>query len=530
MGEREAVSMKVIGYDVGTTGFKAGLYELSRDALSLLAGCVEHYELHILPNGGAEQDPGDWWAAMCRSTKKLLETTGVQPGEVRGIACCSQFSTLVMVDRDGNALRPAMSCMDTRAAKQFEDVMGAGLCVEGLNAARLLRFLRVTGAASTSAKDSIWRYRWVRENEPELFAKTYKWLDAKEYLTFRATGRTLASRDDAYMTFLYDVHKGCWSEELCKMLDIDMAHLPELCNGADTVGPLLPGPAAELGLLPGTSVIAGGSDVSLCQVGSGCVRPGDVNICSGTSGWVCTTVDHLCLDVGHSAASIVGADPTAYLYCADCETAGKCVEWGRERLGGTALGSYDAMIDSVRDVPAGSNGVVFSPWMHGNRCPFEDANARGVFFNVDVSCRTGDLIKAVVEGVCLHMRWLLETSELKVKTAPVVRFTGGSAMSKTICQILADVLGREVETIENPRHVGTLGAAALMAVSFGLLGSVRDTRELIRVGGRFVPNPANTAVYDRVYPVFQSLYRDNKKSFAALNAAEAAAEVPAAAR
>jgi len=516
--------MKVIGYDVGTTGFKAGLYEVSQEDLRMLAGVCEHYNLHILPNGGAEQDPGDWWNAMCRSTKKLLEESGTAPGDVRAIACCSQFSTLVMVDRKGRALRPAMSCMDTRAAKQFETYMGTGLRVEGLNVSKLLRFVRITGAASLSAKDSIWRYHWVHDNEPEIFKQTYKWLDAKEYLTFRATGKTLASRDDAYATFLYNVRKGCWSEELCRMLDIRMEHLPELCNSSDMVGELLPGPAEELGLLPGTAVIAGGSDVSLCQVGSGCLRPGDVNICSGTSGWVCTTVGHLCLDVSHSAASIVGADPDTYLYCADCETAGKCVEWGRDRLGGTALGSFDAMIDSVRSIPAGSNGVVFSPWMHGNRCPFEDANARGVFFNVDVDSHTGDLIKAVIEGVCLHMRWLLETSELKVKTGAVVRFSGGSAMSKTICQILADVLGREVETVESPRYVGTLGAAALTAVSLGLLTDIKDIRKLIRVGAHFTPDPANTAVYDRIYPVFKELYRCNKKSFAALNAVPAAAE------
>ena len=510
--------MKAVTYDVGTTGFKSSLFEISREAgIRLIKGAVEHYPLRILPNGGAEQDPNDWWNAMCRSTKRLLEETGTPKEEIRGISICSQFSTLVLVDERGNALRPAMSCMDTRAAAQFDACMRAGLKVEGLSAAKLLRFLKITGAASTSAKDTIWRYHWVRENEPEVFARVCKWLDAKEYLTCRATGCMRASRDDAYMTFLYDPKKGCWSEELCRMVDVDMRHLPGLCNATDQVGVLLDGPAAELGLAPGTSVIAGGSDVSLCQVGSGCLRPGDVAICSGTSGWVCTTVDHMCVDVGHGAASIVGADPDTYLYCADCETAGKCMEWGKERLSSTPLQTFDEMLEFIRDTPAGSNGVLFSPWMHGNRCPFEDANARGVFFNVDVSSRSADLIKSVIEGVCLHMRWLLETSELKVRTAPVIRFVGGSAMSPLICQILADVLGRETEVIENPRYVGTIGAAGLLAVSFGVLGSIREIRDIIPVGARYVPVPANTAVYDRIYPVFKELYRNNKKSFAALN-------------
>jgi len=510
--------MKVITYDVGTTGFKSSLFELSREeGMNLIAGNVEHYPLHILPNGGAEQDPGDWWDAMCRSTRKLLDASGTAKEEVRGISFCSQFSTLVMVDREGRALRPAMSCMDTRAASQFNACMKTGLKVEGLSVTKLLRFLKVTGAASTSAKDTIWRYHWVRENEPEVFRRTYKWLDAKEYLTFRATGNVAASRDDAYMTFLYDVKRGCWSEELCKMLDIDMDHLPALCGSADQVGELLPAPARELGLCPGTAVISGGSDVSLCQVGAGCLRPGDVNICSGTSGWVCTTVDHMCVDVAHSAASLVGADPATYLYCADCETAGKCMEWGKERLSHTPIATYEEMLDHIRDTPAGSNGVIFSPWMHGNRCPFEDANARGVFFNVDVDSRSSDLIKAVIEGVCMHMRWLLEITEQKVKTTPVIRFSGGSAVSHQVCQILADVLNREIEVVDQPQYVGTAGAAALMAVSLGVLKDMQEIRSLIKVGGRFRPIAENTAVYDRIFPVFKKLYSDNRKSFAALN-------------
>ncbi len=194
------------------------------------------------------------------------------------------------------------------------------------------------------------------------------------------------------------------------------------------------------------------------------------------------------------------------------------MEWVKERLGRTPIDTYDKLFEYIKDTPAGSNGIVFSPWMHGNRCPFEDPYARGVFFNVDVDSHGSDLVKAVIEGVCLHMRWMLTATEQTFKTARAVRFTGGSAISPEVCQILADVLGREVETVENPRHVGTMGAAALMAVSFGLLPDIKDVKKIIKVGARYKPVPENTAVYDRIYPVFQSLYHDNKKSFAALNA------------
>ena len=511
------MSVKVIAYDVGTTGLKTCLFRISaEESVQYLAGEVEHYDLHVLPNGGVEQEADDWWEAMARSTRRLLEKTGTAKEEIQGITFCSQFQTVVLVDKAGRSLRRAMSCMDARADAQFKRCMGTGIQVEGLDIIKVLKYLKITGAVSGSAKDPAWKYLWVRDNEPEIFRQTYKRLDAKEYLICRATGVMKASRDDANGTFLYDVKKGCWSKTLCRMLEINMDHLPELCDSTDQVGKLLPRGAEELGLAAGTPVFSGGSDVSLCSVGAGCVEVGDVLVYSGTSGWVATTVDKLHLDLGNLIGALVGADPTTYNYIAEVETSGKCMEWVKDRVDQMGM-DYDEMIDYIKDTPAGANGVVFSPWMHGNRCPFDDANSRGVFFNLDITTRGSDLMKAVIEGVCLHMRWLLECTEGAFRTKPVVRFAGGSAISPYICQVMADVLGREVETIENTRQVGAMGAAALLAVSFGMLKDIKDIKQIIQVSAVYHPRPENTAVYDKILPVFQNLYKDNKKSFAALN-------------
>lgn len=232
-----------------------------------------------------------------------------------------------------------------------------------------------------------------------------------------------------------------------------MRHLPEICASTDAVGGLLPQAAEELGLAEGTPVFSGGTDVSLCQIGAGCTDIGDVNVYSGTSGWVETTVGKLHTDIGNLISTLPGADPTVYSYVAEVDTSGKCMEWVKDRLDLPEM-SYPELDAYIQDVPAGNNGVIFSPWMHGNRCPFEDANARGMFFNLDLNTRGRDLVKAVIEGVCMHMRWNLEASEKTFQTRKTVRFTGGSAMSPVICQMLADVLGRPVETIENPRLVG----------------------------------------------------------------------------
>jgi xylulokinase len=510
--------MKVIAYDVGTTGLKTCLFEIIvGENIRFLAGEVGEYSLTILENGGAEQDPDEWWQTVCQSTRNLIAHTGIDPEEIKGLAFCSQMQTVVLVDEEGNHLRPSMSCMDTRAQKQFEENMCRGLKVEGLNALKILRYLSITGAISASAKDPAWKYLWVKENEPELYSKIYKWIDAKEYLTFRATGNLKATKDDANLTFLFDVKKSQWSESLCRMIGVDMDHLPEICEATDVVGGLKADSAQELGLLEGTPVFGGGGDVSLCQIGAGCVEVGDVNFYSGTSGWVCTTVDRMHLDIGNLVAGVIGADPETYNYIAELETAGKCIEWVKERLSHTPMEEYDELFEYIKDTPAGSNGIVFSPWMHGNRCPFEDSYARGVFFNVDVSSRGSDLIKSVIEGVCLHMRWMLEATEETFATSPVVRFTGGSSMSPMVCQILADVLGRELETIENPRYVGAMGAAGVMSVGLGLSDNIKEIKKIIRVTDKYSPIPENTAVYDKIYPTFKNLYFDNKKSFSALN-------------
>lgn len=511
------MSVKVIAYDVGTTGLKTCMFQISaEESVQFVDSEVADYSLQVLGDGAIEQNPAEWWAAMGQTTKLLLEKTGTPKEEVKGISFCSQMQNVLMVDEAGTPLRPCISWMDTRADFQFNRCMNTGLKVEGLNVLKVLKFLKFTGAGSFGSKDPVWKYLWVRDNEPELFQRAYKWLDAKEYLVCRATGIMKASRDIAGSTFLYDVKKDRWSPELCRMTGVEMRHLPELCASTDQVGGLLPTAAETLGLVPGTPVFSGGSDVSLCQVGAGCLEPGEVNVYSGTSGWVETTVDRLHTDIGNLIGTLVGADPSTYNYVAEVDTSGKCMEWVKDRIDLPEM-SYPELDAYIRPVPAGSNGVIFSPWMHGNRCPFEDANARGLFFNLDLSTRGRDLVKSVIEGVCMHMRWLLEASEATFKTRPVVRFTGGSAISPDICQILADVLNREVETIENPRLVGAMGAAALMAVGFGMLPDIKDIKKIIRVRAIYKPNPQNAAVYNRIFPVFKDLYKNNQKAYAALN-------------
>ena len=528
--------MYVIAYDIGTTGVKTCLFELG-ETIRLLSGEYEGYGLYIMPDGGAEQDADEWWEAMRKSTRRLVEKTGVDPKEVGGISFCSQMQGLVLVDEKGNALRRPMSYMDQRAGKEFAECQSHGLTVSGVNAGMLLKSLVRTRAASTSVKDPLWKYKWVQKNEPETYKKIYKWLDVKEYLICRCTGRAVMTRDSAYSTFLYDSRpgKGCWSRALCEMYGVEPEHLPEIVECTDVVGPLSEKAAQELGLAQGTPVYGGGGDATLIGVGAGCTELGQTHIYSGTSGWVSTVIDRQEVDINAMIAGIVGAQEGRYNYFAEMETAGKCFEWVKEHLVLDEIGVYlkkinvaeseesiyeslyDYMTDTIEAVPPGAGGVIFTPWLHGNRCPFEDPKAAGMFFNIRLDTGKTEMLRAVLEGICYHLRWMLECEDKKVKTADTLRFVGGGALSRVTCQILADVTGRTVETVASTKDVGAVGAAMLVAVGSGRIGSLSEAGALIKAENRYEPNAENRAVYDRNYEVFKNLYAANKKNFAALN-------------
>lgn len=524
----------VLAYDIGTTGVKTCLFSLEGQ-ISLLASTQEGYGLYLLENGGAEQDPEEWWQAMCHTTRELFTKTDVRPEQIAGLSFCSQMQALVLVDQDGKPVRRAMSYMDQRAGEELKRGLAHGPQIAGANIPKLLKCLRATGAVPSSVKDPVWKYKWVQAHEQSNFARADKWLDVKECLQMRCTGRAVMTEDSAYATLLYDTKKRAWSEALCKMFGVDMGHLPEIVQATDQVGGLTDRAAAELGLRPGTPVFGGGGDASLIGVGAGCTRPGSTHIYCGTSGWVSTVTDKQLVDVDAMIAAIVGAQKGRYNYFAEMETAGKCLEWVKDHLALDEIGVYlekkdvtgsqeavyaslyDYMTETVEKIPAGCGGVIFTPWLHGNRCPFEDPAAAGMFFNIRLETGKTELIRAVLEGVCFHLRWMLECQTKKVKTSDPVRFVGGGALSPVTAQILADVTGRTIQTVASPQNAGSVGAAAVMAVGLGVVADLDAVGALIPVERTFTPNAANQEVYDRNYAVFRKLYTSNKANFQALN-------------
>lgn len=533
----------VITYDIGTTGIKTCLIEIDKE-MKILGSSSLGYGLYVDDEvgvkGGAEQNADEWWDAMCVTTKTVFEKVPyIKKEQIAGISFCSQMQGLVLVDKEGNCVRNPMSYMDQRAREELKKGIAHGVKIAGAEVSKLLKYLKYTGAVSSSVKDPIWKYKWVEAHEPEVFKKVYKWLDVKEYLICRASGEFVMTRDSAFATLLYDTrpgHEG-WCKPICDMVGVDIKHLPEIKECTEKVGEVTETAAAQLGLAPGTAVFGGGGDASLIGVGAGCTEVGDTHIYSGTSGWVGTIVDKQVVDAGAMMAAIVGADPKTYNYFGELETSNKCVEWVKDHLALDDIGVYlqnknisesvealninlyDYMEDVINQIPAGSNGTVFTPWLHGNRCPFEDPNAAGMFFNIKIETGKTEMIRAVVEGICFHMRWMLERQDVKkeVKLADTIRFCGGGALGAVTCQILSDILQKNIEVVDSPQNVGAVGAAACIAVGLGLIPDLGHVKSLIPAKYTYHPNTENKAVYDRNFKVFKNLYKCNKENFAILN-------------
>jgi xylulokinase len=527
----------VIAYDIGTTGVKTCLFEIDKD-IKLISDAHEGYHLYMVKNGGAEQDEEEWWKAMCSTTRRLFENINITPSDIGGISFCSQMQGLVLVNKNGAPVRRPMSYMDQRAGTEIKEGMAYGFKIAGVNAFKLAKSLIISRAASTSVKDPVWKYKWVEKNEPENFQRIYKWLDVKEYLIHRCTGRFIMTEDSAFSTLLYDTRKGRegFSKALCNMNGVHMEHLPEVIKSTDKVGGLNGKAADDLGLVSGIPVFGGGGDATLIGIGAGCVEVGDTHIYSGTSGWVSTIVDKQKVDTGKMIAAIVGAQSGRYNYFAEMETAGKCLEWVKDHLALDEIdiylekkhvaesqeaiykSLYDYLMKTVRQIGPGAGGVIFTPWLHGNRCPFEDPNAAGIFFNITLDTGKTELIRAVLEGVCYHLRWMLECQEEKIKTSKSIRFVGGGALSTITAQILADITGHTVDVVGNPQNVGAVGAAALIGVGLGIIPNLESIKNYIPIDQSFVPDKTAKDVYDRNFEVFKRLYKSNKVNFKALNA------------
>jgi xylulokinase len=519
----------VIAHDVGTSGTKTILISIS-DKIEIVSSHLTEYGI-LYPEGiknGAEQVANDWWQAICDGTKKVLESAEIAPESINVITFSTQSQCSLFVDDKGDPLDNPYIMIDGRAVKEFEAGMRDGLIkISGYNLFKTARYLRITGGAPGSAKDPLWKYAWFKNNRPEQFKKLYKMLDCKDYLIFKCTGKFYCTGDSASTVWLFDSRKGRmnWHQGLCKQAGVSIEHLPEIKLSSEIAGPLLPEAAREMGLIPGIPVNMGGIDATCLPVGSGAVELNDSHIYVGTSGWVVTIVDKRISNIQNYEGSIVSAMPGHYFFIGLEQTSGGCLAWAKDHLADLEIAEaerqgispYTLLDEMASQSPPGANGLIFMPWMYGNRAPREDTRARGDFFNLSMNNGRRDMFRAILEGIAMHSRWIIEGfHKSRVPITEPIRFVGGGASSTLWCQIMADVLQKQIQPVRYAKDSGAIGAAIIAAVGLNSI-TFKEAKGLIPVLDVIQPRKELAPIYDKHYSVFRRYYDRNKDFYKQLN-------------
>jgi xylulokinase len=524
----------VLGVDLGTGGPKVALVTTDGD---LLGHEKEKVDLILLPGGGAEQDPDAWWQAIATATRRLLARDLAPAADIRAICMSSQWGGVVPVDKEGRHLHNAVIWMDARGAAYSQALTSGGVTVpgSGYNARGLREWLTKTGGApSRSGKDPVGQAQWLRHERPDVYAAAEYLLDVPEYLTMRLTGRAAAGFDTATLRWCSDNRDPSavrWDAALARRNGLELAKLPELLPPASVVGTLLPEVAAELGLTPAVQVVTGTGDTTAAAVGAGAVEDYAGHLYIGTSAWLSAHVPFKRTDVLRNIASLPAVVPDRYWIATVQDVAGKAIDWLIDHV----VYPDDGMLEALprpddalarlnalaMSAPPGSNGVVFAPWLNGERTPVDDPYVRGGWFNVSLSTTRADLARSVFEGIALNARWMKDAVERFVRRElpdgfGELTFIGGGATSALWCQTLADVLGCTIRQAEDPVLANARGAALIAAVGIGAL-AWEDIPARVRIAETYHPDPGRQAIYTRQYRTFTELYKKNRRLYARHN-------------
>ncbi len=527
----------VLAIDLGTSGPKSALVSLSGKVAS---SAFEETPVMLIHGGGAEQDPEGWWRTIMSTAKKALAQAGTTADEIIAVSVTTQWSGTVPVDSQGRNLMNAIIWMDSRGAEVIRETLHGLLKVEGYPLRKLLTWLRLTGGVpSLSGKDSLAHILWIKKYCPDIYRDTYKFLEPKDYINMKLTGKFASTPDTILLHWVCDNRdpsRVMYNHKLLRMSGIDRDKLPELIRAVDILGPLSREASSDLGLRPDTPVIGGTPDIPSAAVGSGAVNDYEGHIYIGTSSWICAHVPFKKTDVVHSIGSFPSPIPGRYMVLTEQECAGKCLTWLRDNLlyhkdelmrEENVPDVYKVLDKIVERTPAGSNNVMFTPWLYGERSPVEDHRIRSSLFNVSLENTREDIVRAIFEGVALNQKWLLVYIE-KFMGRPFshLNFIGGGANSDIWSQIMADVTDRNIRQMEDPLHSNARGAAFLAGIALGLI-SAGDISRNVRIKAEYAPNPAHRRIYDDLFAEYKNLYATHKKICARVNSRSADSCAPA---
>jgi xylulokinase len=491
-----------MGIDVGTTGTRAVVVRPDGHVVGAATG--DHQPMKMLKPGWAEQDPSDWWEATIKAVRAALEAAGLSGSDIAAIGLSGQMHGVVLLDKTHAVLRPSLIWCDQRSQAQCDWI------TEKVGSDRLIRLVSNPALTGFSAPKLL----WVRDNEPQVFERAAQFLLPKDFIRFHLTGEFATEVSDASGTLLFDVTNRHWSLEMLGALELDSKLLPQAYESPEVTGQITRETAVVTGLKAGTPVVGGGGDQASSAVGNGIVLPGLTSATLGTSGVIFTYTDAPKLDPQGRIHTFCHAVPGKWHVMGVTQGAGLSLRWFREHFGHaeawyahqTGVDSYDLFMKEAERIPPGSAGLLWLPYLMGERTPHLDARARGMWFGLTAAHTRGHLIRSILEGVAFSLRDSLEIfKELEIPVEQI-RASGGGSRSFLWRQIQADVYGKELVTLRTSEG-SAFGAALLAGVGAGIYSSVEESaREAIQIRERMAPLAANVRIYDRQYDIYRNLY------------------------
>jgi len=502
----------LMGIDIGTSGTKTILIDENG---KVFASVTEEYPLSTPKPNWAEQDPADWWNATVTSIKKVLKISKVKAAEIKGIGLSGQMHGSVFLDKKYNVLRPCILWCDQRTEKEcawITDTIGKSRMIELTSNPALTGF--------TAGK-----VIWVRNNEPQVYEKIHKILLPKDYIRFKLTGEFATEVSDASGTSFFDVKNRKWSDEVLEKLKVDKSFMPDCYESPEVSGKISESTAKLTGLEKGTPVVGGGGDQAAQAVGTGIVGKGVISSTIGTSGVVFAYSDGPNTDPLGRLHTFCHAVPGKWHQMGVMLCAGGSLQWFRNNFCSEEMlaakkkkiDPYQLIIDQAKNIAPGSEGLVFLPYLTGERTPYPDPNARGVFFGLSIRHKKAHLIRSILEGVSFGLTDSLEIiRELKVPINEV-RASGGGARSTFWRQMQADIFGCELVTV-NVSEGAAFGVALLAGVGSKVFKNVQEACDkTIKITNHLSPDKANIETYKKYYGVYRDMYALLKEEFKKLN-------------
>lgn len=487
----------ILVHDLGTSGNKATLFTTEGE---IVKSEVATYETIYHGEVNVEQNPEDWWHSVIESTKRLVK--GIKVEDIAVISCSGHMQGMVCIDKQGALLHNSLIWMDQRSVTQMEELK-ANISED--------RVYEITGNRMSPVY-TLEKLMWMRDNQPEIYSKIYKVLNTKDYITYKLTGALVTDYSDASGTHALDISNRCWSTEILAAAKVPLDIFPELHESIDIGGYVTESAAETCGLIAGIPVVCGGGDGACGTVGAGSINNGDAYCCMGTSAWVAITSNRPVIDKQKTAMNLAHVIPGKLIPIGPMSSSGVAYQWGVDlfakvekiKAEETGVSIHTLVEEEMRKSSVGANKLIFLPYLHGERSPRWDPQARGVFFGLTSNHTTGDMLRAILEGITFNLSLIFDVFKEHIDVKEVSLIGGG--VNKLQQQILTDMFDVPVNTVANSRSALAVGAAVVAGIGAGVYKDFDAVNKYIELDETYKPIAENVTTYKPLKNIFDQVY------------------------